>query len=30
MNDNFTTILMDTKLRGFDRQCLGRINCFTP
>jgi hypothetical protein len=25
-NDNFTTILMETKSRGFDRSCLGRIN----
>jgi len=30
MNDDVTTILMDTRSREFDRPCLGRINCFTP
>jgi len=29
VNDIFTTVLMNTKLRGFDRPCLGKINCFT-
>jgi len=30
VNDGFTTVLMDTKSRRFDRPCLGRINYFTP
>jgi hypothetical protein len=30
VNDGFITVLMDTKSKGFDRPCLGRINFFTP
>jgi len=30
VNDGFTTVLIDTKSRGFERPYLERINCFTP
>jgi len=29
VNDGFITVLMETKSRGFDRSCLGRMNCST-